>query len=132
MSAASPELSAVHSVPNPPAALHRGGDALLSVYVADTFFSRLKGLHGVPPLAIGEGLLITPCKGIHTLTMHHAIDVVFLDKSGVVLEARTVQRRQFCQCRGAHSCLEMVAGSIDALQLAVEQQLIFEWKSDNG
>ena len=53
--------------------------------MADTFFTRLKGLTGVRALAEDEGLIIRPCSQIHTMGMKIPIDVIFLTKSGVVV-----------------------------------------------
>ena len=47
--------------------------------VADTCWSRLRGLIGSSPLAPGEGLLIVPCKAIHTHFMRFPIDVLYVD-----------------------------------------------------
>ena len=54
--------------------------------VANTFFSRLKGLLGSPPLQKGEGLLLENEKSIHTLFMGFTIDVVYLDKTNRVIK----------------------------------------------
>ena len=56
--------------------------------VADTFFSRLRGLmfRREPPPP-GEGLLITRCRAIHTLFMRFPIDALFLDADGHVVRA---------------------------------------------
>jgi len=55
--------------------------------VADTHWTRLKGLMGRPASAFpaGRGLWIVPCHGIHTLAMAYAIDVVYLDSNLVVV-----------------------------------------------
>jgi len=55
--------------------------------VADTHWSRLKGLMGRPCSAFpaGKGLWIVPCHGVHTLAMGYAIDVVYLDAAKVVV-----------------------------------------------
>jgi len=53
--------------------------------VADTFFSRMKGLLGKNGLATGEGLLIRPCKGVSTFGMKFPIDVLFLDHNNCVI-----------------------------------------------
>jgi len=55
--------------------------------VADTHWSRLKGLMGRPSSAFpaGKGLWIVPCHGVHTLAMGYAIDVVYLDAAKVVV-----------------------------------------------
>ena len=47
--------------------------------VADTFFTRLKGLLGSAPLKEGEGLLLKGEKSIHTLFMTFPIDVIYLN-----------------------------------------------------
>jgi len=47
--------------------------------VANTWWSRLRGLIGSEPLAPGEGLLIVPCKAIHTHFMRFPIDVLYVD-----------------------------------------------------
>ncbi|PKO43604.1 MAG: hypothetical protein CVU29_10595 [Betaproteobacteria bacterium HGW-Betaproteobacteria-22] len=52
---------------------------------ADSYFTRLRGLIGSPPLALQEGILISPCKQVHTHFMKYSIDVVFLDKHLTVI-----------------------------------------------
>ena len=47
--------------------------------VADTFLKRALGLMGKPALATGHGLLISPCRALHTSFMRFPIDAVFLD-----------------------------------------------------
>ena len=55
--------------------------------VADTHWSRLKGLLGRGPgqFRSGKGLWIVPCHGVHTLAMGYAIDVVYLDGTQIVI-----------------------------------------------
>jgi len=48
--------------------------------VAESFFSRLKGLIGTSNLAAGEALLLRPCNDIHMWFMKYPIDVVFLKR----------------------------------------------------
>jgi uncharacterized protein len=55
---------------------------------ARTFWRRLRGLMFRRPLQPGEGLLIVPCRSIHTHWMRAAIDVVLMDRDGVVLSVR--------------------------------------------
>ena len=54
--------------------------------IAATFRTRLRGLLGRRGLGPGEGLLIRPTNSIHTFFMRFAIDVVFLDRGGVVVK----------------------------------------------
>jgi uncharacterized membrane protein (UPF0127 family) len=61
------------------------GDVLAErTEVAASPWRRMRGLLGRPPLSPGQGLLIRPCQGVHTLGMAYPIDVVHLDKDFVV------------------------------------------------
>jgi uncharacterized membrane protein (UPF0127 family) len=53
--------------------------------VADSYLKRLKGLIGVRKLIPGEGLLIIPCKDIHTHFMSIPIDVLYVDANNRVV-----------------------------------------------
>ena len=44
------------------------------------YWRRLIGLMGRARLADGEGLIFTPCRGIHTYFMRFPIDLVFIDR----------------------------------------------------
>ena len=55
------------------------------VVLANTFFSRLKGLMGKKALDKGEGIIIKPCSSIHSFGMKMAIDVAFIDKDNQVI-----------------------------------------------
>jgi uncharacterized membrane protein (UPF0127 family) len=56
------------------------------VRVADTFWTRLRGLIGVRKLESGDGLLIKPARQIHTHFMSIPIDVVYVDPEGKVID----------------------------------------------
>jgi len=49
-----------------------------SIRVAETGLTRIVGLLGERELPPGDGLLIVPSQGVHTLGMQFAIDVAFL------------------------------------------------------
>lgn len=53
--------------------------------VADTSWSRMKGLLGRKSLAKDAGLLITKCNSIHMFFMKFALDVIFLDSTNKVV-----------------------------------------------
>ncbi|HJV35011.1 DUF192 domain-containing protein [Geomonas sp.] len=55
------------------------------LFVAATFLSRSRGLLGRQGLSAGEGLLITPCNGVHTFFMRFPIDVLFLNGENRVI-----------------------------------------------
>ena len=79
--------------------------------VADTHWTRLRGLLGVKPgdFRNGFGLWITPCRGVHTLGMGFPIDVVYLDRSmTVIFIQRDLQPWRFSPIRMyASSVLEL-------------------------
>ncbi len=53
---------------------------------ADTLLLRLRGLMGKTREQAGAGLLLRPCRSIHTAFMRFPIDVVFLGRDGDVLK----------------------------------------------
>lgn len=52
---------------------------------ARTMRQRMLGLMFSKDIPLGDGLLLSPCNSIHTFFMKYPIDVLFLDKNGVVL-----------------------------------------------
>lgn len=66
--------------------LTRGRTLAERAVVASTYLMRLVGLLGWRSLPAGDGLLLIPCKIIHTCFMRFPIDVVFLDKEFRILE----------------------------------------------
>jgi len=58
--------------------------------VADTHWTRLRGLLGIRPddFRNGSGLWIVPCHGVHTLGMGFAIDVIYLDRDLTVIDVQ--------------------------------------------
>ena len=57
----------------------------LSVGLADTHFSRLRGLLGRMKLRRDDGIWVMPSQGIHTIGMRFPIDVVYLDARNRVI-----------------------------------------------
>lgn len=54
--------------------------------IADTAFSRLRGLLGKEDLPSGRALIIKPCSSIHTFFMRFAIDAIFVSRSYRILK----------------------------------------------
>jgi uncharacterized membrane protein (UPF0127 family) len=88
--------------------------------VERSFFGRTAGLMFRRSLAPGAGMWIVPCNGIHMMFMNFAIDAVFLDRQNRV---KKVYPRLAAWWGvvwiewGAHSVLELPAGSTAALGL---------------
>lgn len=90
------------------------------------FWERMRGLLGTSSLASGTGLLIDPCAAVHTIGMRYPLDLVFLDRHGVVVRVcRAVPAGRFSVgALHARTTLEAAAGwlSLDGL---VGQRLLF-------
>jgi hypothetical protein len=82
---------------------------------ATNIFSRMKGLLGRRSLPAGEGLLIRPCKSIHTFGMKFPIDVLFLDAHSTVIAALPDMKpgRISSFYAAATSVIELPAGTIE-------------------
>lgn len=97
----------------------------LRVRLAASFTSRLRGLLGVqlPP---DMGLHIRPCASVHMWGMQRPLDVLFLDRDGVILRVSELQPWQVGGAARAASVLECAAGTIRRLGLRPGQQLQFQ------
>ena len=106
-----------------------GACVMSRVWQADTAWQRMRGLLGRPKLRLGEGLLLAPCAAVHTFGMHYALDLVFLDRDGVLCEAvEYLPPWHVCRCTGAYQTLELAPGSLARLGLRRGEALIWrEW-----
>jgi len=79
-------------------------------------------------LPSGEGMWISPCNGIHMFWMRFPIDAVFLDRRLRVVRVRAGLRpwRVVPLVWGAHSVLELPAGTVSDLALERGEQLAIE------
>lgn len=95
--------------------------------VADTIWSRLRGLLGREELASDEALLLTPESSVHTFFMRFPIDLVFLEADLTVLAVReNVQAWRTVGHRGARSVLELQAGTSRRLGLRPGDRLTLD------
>jgi len=94
---------------------------------AASFGGRLRGLLGRTSFEPGEGLHLEPCNSIHTFFMRFPIDVLFLDREGVVVLAlgRVPPWRATRIVRAARSVLELPAGIIAATTTAEGDRVRF-------
>jgi len=95
--------------------------------VAANPWTRAVGLLGRKGLHEGRGLWIRPCKSIHTFFMRFPIDVAYLSSDGTVVKtsARLRPFRLSMGGRGAHSVLELPAGSLERAGLKVGDSLSY-------
>lgn len=93
--------------------------------VANTIWTRFKGLIGVRELMPGDGLAIVPCNGVHCMFMSIPIDVLYVsaDHRVVALDPQmkpwTIGRFH----RDARYVIELPAGTIERTGTAVGDQL---------
>lgn len=96
--------------------------------VADTHWTRLRGLIGTSGLPPDEGLWIRPCRQVHMFWMAYPIDVVFLDDDLRVLRIVAGLRpwRVSPKVAGATSVVELAAGAAGAAGLSEGDRLVIE------
>lgn len=106
----------------------RGSVLATHAAMADTGVRRFVGLLGTRSLPTGDGLVIVPSQGVHTVGMQYAIDVVFVDRGLRVVEVRKSLRpfRMTHLNWRAHSVLELPAHTIEQTGTLVGDELSFE------
>jgi uncharacterized membrane protein (UPF0127 family) len=96
-----------------------------NIILADTFWCRLAGLITRKDLQPDEGLLIRPCRQVHTWFMSFSLDIVFLDKEGKVIyllpEMKPGKISPFI--KESFQVLELAPGVISAHQLKLGEKL---------
>jgi uncharacterized protein len=95
--------------------------------VAETHWSRLRGLLGTSEddFRNGCGLWIRPCHGVHTLAMRFPIDVLYLDRAGMVVHLEhNLQPWRFSPVRmQASSILELPSHTLARTETALGDQI---------
>jgi hypothetical protein len=95
------------------------------IRLADTFVTRLRGVVGRRGLERGGGLLLSPCRAVHTLGCAHALDVVFIDRRGSVVAVYQDLRpmRVTRWVNAAEYALELPLGTISSTGTQVRDRL---------
>lgn len=95
--------------------------SICKIYIADTFWTRFKGLMGKSSEQISDmgGLLIKPCSQIHTFFMKAPIDVVYLNKEWKVIYIdESVKPNKCCKLvKGAKCLVEFPEGEVKNLKI---------------
>jgi uncharacterized membrane protein (UPF0127 family) len=82
--------------------------------VADSFWSRMKGLLGRSTLAEDEGILLRPASSVHMFFMRFPIDAVFLDREQQVVKvAGNLRPWRLAGVRRSKAVLELPAGACE-------------------
>jgi hypothetical protein len=84
------------------------------VVIADSFFTRFAGLMGKRSMEAGPGLILRPCRSVHTFFMKFAIDVIFLGPRGEVVHLiRDIPPARISPyVRGACEVVELPGGTV--------------------
>ncbi len=92
-----------------------GNTVVAHLTIASTFWPRFIGWQFRSRPHSDEGLLIVPCNSIHTCFVRFPIDVLFLDRKGMVLDVRRRLRpwRAALGPRSCHAIVETLSGSSD-------------------
>jgi len=102
--------------------LVRGDRVLASLEVPSNRRARAKGLIGREGLE--GGMVLSPCRSVHTFGMRFAIDVAFLDADNVVLCTLTLRPQRLSMPRRRARCvIEARAGAFERWGLEVGQEL---------
>ena len=112
----------------------RNRTLILHGQMATTRWERLRGLIGHPPLRHGEGLLIAPCRSVHTFFMGFPIDVVFVSADGEVVGLAPDLRpfRIGPIVREASFVLELPAGTIAETETQVGDRIVLKLVGSQG
>ena len=96
--------------------------------VAVSLWRRILGLHLLPRLQSGEGLLLPGATTIDTVFMGYPIDLVFLGVDGRVKRIVADMRpwRMVLSGHGGHDCLELPSGAAALSQTEVGDHLALE------
>jgi uncharacterized protein len=98
----------------------------LNVTLTDTHVGRLKGLLGKLRLKGDEGIWIVPSKGVHTIGVLFAVDLIYLDRNNKVIHLEeSFGRFRIGPVRaGGASVLELPPRTIYSSQTQVGDQLL--------
>jgi uncharacterized membrane protein (UPF0127 family) len=96
--------------------------------MATGLFQVVFGLHLLPRLGAGEGLLLPGATTIDTTFMGYAIDLVFVDRERRVtkLVPKLVPWRIVWGAGGGRDCLELPAGALEGTGTQVGDQLVLD------
>lgn len=106
---------------------------ILHILEARTAWQRLVGLLGRAPLPAATALRLSPCRAVHSVGMRHAIDVVFVDRRGMVCAIRSpLAPWRATYCLRADTVLELRAGEVARLGIRLGEKIVSRAENDSG
>jgi uncharacterized protein len=104
--------------------------------VANTHWSRLRGLMGTPPkdFPAGKGLWIVPCRGVHSMAMRFPIDVIYLDRAKLVVhvEQNLLPWRLAPMRWNASTILEVPPTTVNQTQTSIGDEIEIEFSKSEA
>ena len=95
------------------------------VWMADNFFTRLRGLMFRKKLDEGEGMFLKNCSSIHCFFMRFPIDVIYLDKKMSVIGTETVMPNRIgSYFRGTKHVLELEKGKASLVKVGDVMEIV--------
>lgn len=93
--------------------------------IADRFFTRFKGLMCRKDFGNIDGICIKRCKSIHTFFMRFNIDVIFIDRDGLISEIIKGLEpwRISPYVKEAEFVIELPEGTIDRTETSVGDEI---------
>src|SRR3954451_3819300 len=91
------------------------------IQMADSFFTRLKGLMFRKEPIKDEGLWIVPCNAVHMFFMKFPLDIVLLNEQNEVVEVHHSLKpwKMTKPIKDAYSTLELPEGSAEKLGIKI-------------
>ncbi len=95
------------------------------IFVANTFFPRIKGLIGREFLLPGQAIILEPCNSIHTFFMRFPIDVLFVNRDYGVIKTilNLCPNRVSSICWHSARVIELPAGKINSTNTQLQDYL---------
>lgn len=99
----------------------------LNVLTAVTFLERAGGLLFRPKINMNEVLYLKPCNSVHTLGMKYSIDVVYLNRAGIIIKVIDgMKPYRASYCTSSKTVLEFISGVAKKMNLRVGDQLLIK------
>ena len=90
----------------------RGEEVLATAEIAQTRQQRRRGLIGQD--CIDGAFVLSRCRSVHTFGMRVPIDIIVIDREGMVLCTASLRPRRVAPyVRRAHTIIEVSAGCVD-------------------
>lgn len=96
-----------------------------NLFLADSFWPRMKGLMGKKNLPEDEGLLLLPCNSVHSMFMRFPIDLLFLNRELRVIKIvyRFKPWRVTPIIRDCYQVVELRAGVASVKGVTIKDEL---------